>query len=198
MCNGLWSASAGNLFRMRIVFFAYFVVEVLAFLGVARLIGIGWAFLAVFALSVIGGVAANIALRNSLRRTAGGQSSLSSLSSLGRLAGDGALLMVGWVLCILPGFVSSVVGLLMIFPPTRALLRRSLTERATRSVEDFGMRVYSASPIAQQHTSYGTFTPEPTGSQSGPQTGSDRVINVEELERWYREDAGKNDTDKGE
>ena len=129
---------------MRLLFFAYFVIEVLAFIVVARLIGLGWAFLAVFALSVLGGVGANIALRNSLTRAAGGR------NSLGRFAGDSAILAAGWILCILPGFVSSLVGLALIFPPTRALVRRSLTAKATKAVEDFSMRVYAASPVSRR------------------------------------------------
>ena len=165
---------------MRLLFFAYFVIEVLAFIGVARLIGLGWAFLAVFALSVLGGVGANIALRNSLTRAAGGR------NSLGRFAGDSAILAAGWILCILPGFVSSLVGLVLIFPPTRALVRRSLTAKATKAVEDFSMRVYSASPVSRQFTSYGTFRTE--------QPGGGDVIDADELEQWYRADSA---TDTG-
>ncbi|SDS07597.1 FxsA family protein [Corynebacterium timonense] len=171
---------------MRLLLFAYFVVEVLAFIGVSSQIGLGWAFLAVFALSVFGGLGANIALRNSLRRAAGGQ------GSLGRLAGDGALLAVGWLLCILPGFVSSAVGLIMVFPPTRALLRRALTASATKAMEDFSVRVYSASPVAQYRTSYGTFTTPPTES-SQPSQSSQPEVDVEKLEEWFRADSATDD-----
>lgn len=167
---------------MPLLLFAYFVVEVLAFIGVSSQIGLGWAFLAVFALSLIGGLGANVALRNSLRRAAGGQ------NSLGRLAGDGALLVVGWLLCILPGFVSSAVGLLMVFPPTRALLRRVLTASATKAMEDFSVRVYSASPVSQYRTSYGTFT-DPA-RQDG---GQAEEVDVEELEKWFRADSATDD-----
>jgi len=158
---------------MPLVLFAYFAIEVLAFIGVAHFIGIGWAFFAVFALSALGGLAANVSLRNALSRTAGGR------ESLGNLAGDSAILMTGWVLCILPGFVSSVLGLLMIFPPTRSLMRRSLTARARASVERFGMRVYSSTPMAQRRTTYGSFTG----------AGDPQVIDADELEQWYRADS---------
>lgn len=170
---------------MRLLFFAYFLIEVLAFLGVAQLIGIGWAFLAVFALMVLGGIAANVAFRNSLRKAAEGR------SSIGTLAGDSAILFTGWVLTIVPGFVSSVVGLLMVFGPTRALMRRSLTARTQRAMEDFGVRAYSASPMGQYHTSYGTFTAPVNESRDG---NPPSYIDADELEKLFRMEGGDNDT----
>ncbi len=170
---------------MPLVLFAYFAVEVLAFIGVAHVIGIGWAFLALFALSALGGLAASVSLRSSLARAADGR------GSLGNLAGDSAILMTGWALCILPGFVSSALGLLLIFPPTRGMLRRSLTAKAKASVERFGMRVYSATPMAQQRTTYGTFT-------DAPQEGQDHtVIDADELEEWYRADSATDEDRPG-
>ena len=165
---------------MRLLFFAYFLIEVLAFIGVAKLIGIGWAFFAVFALMILGGVAANAAFRASLRKAAEGR------SSIGALAGDSAILFTGWVLTIIPGFVSSLVGLLMVFGPTRALMRRGLTARTQRAVEDFGVRAYSASPMSQFHTSYGTFT-EPT--RDSGKTDSPDYIDADELEKLFRMDS---------
>ncbi|MDY5784659.1 FxsA family protein [Corynebacterium sp.] len=167
---------------MRLLLFAYFIVEVLAFIGVSQLIGIGWTILAVFALSVVGGFIASATLRNSVARTASGPG---SLDSLGRLAGDSAILMVGWALCIIPGFVSSLAGLLLVFPPTRALIRRSLTAKTTASMEQFGMKVYTSSPMAQHRTSYGSFTQASESSAD--------VIDADELEKWYREDSARDE-----
>ena len=45
----------------------------------------------------------------------------------GREVADGALVIVGGTLLLTPGFLSDVLGLLCVLPPTRALLRRSLT-----------------------------------------------------------------------
>ena len=42
---------------------------------------------------------------------------------------DGALVLGAGVLMLTPGFVTDVVGLLVLFPPTRALLRRYLRRR---------------------------------------------------------------------
>lgn len=172
MWNGSSPSLEGNLCRMPLLMFAYFAVEMLAFWGIANLIGVGWALLAVLALMVLGAFAASVSLRSALSRAAQGR------SSVGRLAGDSALLMAGWALCIVPGFVSSAVGLLMVLPPTRALMRGVLTTRVRRDIEQMGMRVYQSGPMSRYRTSYGTFAPEKRASHE--------VIDAEELEKWYR------------
>ena len=45
---------------------------------------------------------------------------------------DGALVLLGGALLLTPGFLSDVVGLLLVLPPTRAALRGSLTALALR------------------------------------------------------------------
>ncbi len=45
---------------------------------------------------------------------------------------DGALVIVGGALGLAPGFVTDAVGLFLIAPPTRALVRRFLVRRLTR------------------------------------------------------------------
>jgi UPF0716 protein FxsA len=42
---------------------------------------------------------------------------------------DGALILTGGLLLLLPGFISDAMGLLVLFPPTRALLRNVLRSR---------------------------------------------------------------------
>ncbi|WP_295628450.1 FxsA family protein [uncultured Corynebacterium sp.] len=46
-----------------------------------------------------------------------------ALASAGTLVVDSAMLMVGCVLLALPGFVSTILGLLLILPPTKWLIR---------------------------------------------------------------------------
>ena len=159
---------------MPLIFFAYFFVEVLAFIGVAKWIGLGWAFLAIFLCMLLGGVATSLSMRSALSSAAQGR------TSIGQLAGDSALLLVGWCLCVVPGFVSTVLGLLTVFPPTRGLIRRGITTRAQRKIDNFSMQVFNASPLAKRTTSYGTFT-QPAQSHE--------VIDAEELEEMYRMDS---------
>ena len=42
---------------------------------------------------------------------------------------DGALVLVGGTLLLTPGFLSDVLGLLMVFPPTRAVANRMIRSR---------------------------------------------------------------------
>jgi UPF0716 protein FxsA len=46
--------------------------------------------------------------------------------SPGREVLDGALILLGGLLLIVPGFISDLLGVLALLPPTRALLRRVL------------------------------------------------------------------------
>ncbi|QYH19750.1 FxsA family protein [Corynebacterium aquatimens] len=57
---------------MPLLLFAYFALEVLAFIGVAKMIGVGWALLAVLGVMVLGGFLASVscAARLSPRRRA--------------------------------------------------------------------------------------------------------------------------------
>ena len=165
---------------MPVLLLSYFVVEAIAFFLVAKWIGVGWALLAIFALMIFGGFAASMSLRSELTQMASGR------TSLGKLAGDSALLMAGWALSLVPGFVSSVIGLLLVFGPTRAIARRSMTKRARRGMEDLGARLYEATPMSQFTTSYGSFT---NPNQPYPQKGADAddvVIDADELEEWFR------------
>ena len=45
---------------------------------------------------------------------------------------DGALVVLGGAFLLTPGFVTDVMGVLCLLPPTRATLRRALTGMATR------------------------------------------------------------------
>jgi UPF0716 protein FxsA len=44
----------------------------------------------------------------------------------GREAADGLMIAIGGTLLVTPGFITDVVGLLLLLPPTRALIRRAL------------------------------------------------------------------------
>jgi UPF0716 protein FxsA len=54
--------------------------------------------------------------------------------SPGREVLDGALVLLGGTLLMIPGFISDVVGLLLLLPPTRIPLRRLLARNMRSSV----------------------------------------------------------------
>jgi len=59
--------------------------------------------------------------------------------SAGRLpateAFDGALILVAGVLLVIPGFVTDALGLLLLVPPIRSVVRRFVSRRVFREVE---------------------------------------------------------------
>jgi UPF0716 protein FxsA len=54
---------------------------------------------------------------------------------------DGGLLVVAGVMCLVPGFVTDAMGLLLILPPVRAFVRNRLVHRWTRGAGLPGFRV---------------------------------------------------------
>lgn len=145
---------------------AYLVLEAVVFYLVALWIGVGWALLAFFGLMVVGGLFGMSQLRSVAGRAAQAAHTAQDTGSTGtnaaqvrpgRTAGDLGLIMAGTLLAATPGFVTGIIGLLFIFPPTRTLLRRFVAGQVTRSMESFGTRIYTRSPMSQNHTNYGHF-----------------------------------------
>ena len=165
---------------MPIYILTYFLVEALAFFLVAKSIGVGWALLAIFALMVLGGALATLTLRGELAKAARGK------TSVGKLAGDSALLMVGWAFCIIPGFVSSILGFFLVFSPTRSILRNHLSRSLRRRVENFGIRMYESTSMSRNSASYGSFT-RPT-PERGASDDEHPVIDTDEIEDWLYEE----------
>ena len=57
----------------------------------------------------------------------------------GREAADGVMVAVGGTLLLTPGFISDIVGLLLLLPPTRAVIRSGLFRYLRRRVVPVGM-----------------------------------------------------------
>lgn len=74
---------------------------------------------------------------------------------------DGLLIAVAAVLLIIPGVITDVLGLLLLFPPTRAVLKRAVIGQFTRR-----------SPL-------GRFT---HAAPSGAAAGGDRIIEARVIE----------------
>ena len=76
--------------------------------------------------------------------------------SAGRLpateAFDAALILVAGVLLVIPGFVTDALGLLLLVPPIRAVVRRFVSRRVLREVEMVRSRQWTrADPRARQY-----------------------------------------------
>jgi UPF0716 protein FxsA len=163
-----------------VLFLLYVVVEVTALVWVARALGV----LATVALLVVGFVAGLALLRSQGRRSV---DHLRAAVAAGRTAdrevADGALVALGGLLFLLPGLVTSVLGILLLVPPVRALVRPWLLSAAARRVvrvpAGFG-RVASRGRVVE-----GEVVP-PTGPAAGPRgpaAGGTPVLEGEVVDR---------------
>jgi UPF0716 protein FxsA len=64
----------------------------------------------------------------------------------GREAADGAMITLGGALLLVPGFVTDAFGLLLLFPPTRAIARRLLGAYAARRFVVVGLGGLGSQP----------------------------------------------------
>ncbi|MGI5217768.1 FxsA family protein [Nocardia sp. CA-290969] len=114
-----------------LAFIAYLVVEIATFAAAVAWLGAVPAILLLIASS-----AAGMLLLGSQWRRVGEQFRRASRAEItpGTAVADGALVVAGSVLMFVPGLASSVVGLLMLLPPTRALFRPVLAGLAARRV----------------------------------------------------------------
>lgn len=107
----------------------YVVAEVAAVWAVSSVVGV---------LGTLGLLIAGAVLGSWLARREGARAARAFLATAraGRPSHnemtDGMLVAFGGLLIMAPGFVSDLAGLLLLFSPTRAVVRRSLLRRAER------------------------------------------------------------------
>jgi UPF0716 protein FxsA len=104
-----------------IVFIVVPLVELYVILQVGDLIGIWWTLLLLIADSILGSMLLKSQGRQVWRRfneaTAAGRIPHSEII-------DGVLIIFGGAFLITPGFLTDILGLFFLIPPTRALFRR--------------------------------------------------------------------------
>jgi UPF0716 protein FxsA len=100
------------------------IVEIAVLIAVGRAIG-GWQTVAL--LLVESALGAWLVRREGAHAWAALVSALRTGRMPSRELTDAALVLVGGTLLLTPGFVTDVVGVLCVLPPTRELLRRRLT-----------------------------------------------------------------------
>ena len=108
------------------------LAELYLIFKVGDAIGWQWAILILAADSVIGSLLLRSQGRAAWRR-------LNEALAAGRMphreVQDGVLVVFGGAFLITPGFITDVIGLLMLLPPTRPLVRRLVMRALTRRVE---------------------------------------------------------------
>jgi UPF0716 protein FxsA len=107
------------------------LAELYVILKVGDAIGAVWTILLLAADSVLGSLLLRAQGRSVWRRfnTALGEGRMPHREVI-----DGVLVIFGGAFLITPGFITDVVGLLLLVPPTRAVIRRLLVSRLGRRV----------------------------------------------------------------
>lgn len=110
-----------------VLFIVVPIAELYVIIKVGQLIGI-WPTLALLlGAAVLGSLLLKHQGRGAWRRF---NEALAQRRFPGREVADGVLIVIGGTLLLAPGFLSDVVGLLLLLPPTRALARRLLRRLA--------------------------------------------------------------------
>jgi UPF0716 protein FxsA len=75
-----------------------------------------------------------------------------------RAAINGALGFLGAVLLVIPGFLTDAVGALLLFPATRALMRRWISRHYAARVIDFATATARFAPGGRRAGTYDSFS----------------------------------------
>jgi UPF0716 protein FxsA len=111
------------------LFLLYVVAELAVLVALASTIGLGWTLLLLLAAFAGGLVLAGSQLKVQLNRLRSGLNAGQS-----KLAADGMAVALGTLLVVMPGLLTSVAGLLLLLPPTRAAARPLLGAMAVRGL----------------------------------------------------------------
>ncbi|WP_297191114.1 FxsA family protein, partial [uncultured Corynebacterium sp.] len=109
--------------NLAVLFLIYILLEGLTFWGIVSLFGASWALIGLGVLFILGIILSMVEMRSVTARALEGK------EDAGAVLGDNGLIMVGSTLLALPGYLSTLAGLLLIFGPTRSLVRRSLARK---------------------------------------------------------------------
>jgi UPF0716 protein FxsA len=124
------------------LFLVYVLVELAVVVGLVSTIGFGWTFLLVVGTFALGLALAGSQVKRQVQRLQSG------LASPQGAVSDGALVALGTVLTVVPGLVTSALGLLLLLPPTRAAARPAVTALAARGLGRVPLIVTTAGPRA--------------------------------------------------
>jgi UPF0716 protein FxsA len=99
------------------------IVEIATLIAIGQVIGAGWTLLLVLATSALGGW---LLRHEGSRAWQAFRADLEAERPPGNAATDGLLVLIGGIFMLVPGFVSDVIGALLIAPPTRRVARVGL------------------------------------------------------------------------
>jgi UPF0716 protein FxsA len=120
---------------MRLLLVVLFIVvpiaELAVLIQIGQLIGVWWTIALLVADAVLGSLLARSQGRITWRRF---NEAVSAGRPPAREVMDGALVLFGGALLLTPGFLTDILGLLFLLPPTRAVIRRLFLRQAMRRI----------------------------------------------------------------
>ena len=141
--------------------FGYIILEMTLLITLGRALGLFWTLALVLGAGLAGAwLARREGLRSSLRmrsQMAAGTLPASEIT-------DGVLIAIAAVLLIIPGVLGDIIGLALLFPPTRSLIKAAL-----------------AAKFAKVAT-IGRFTVDQAGPGRVSSPGGDRIIEAKVIE----------------
>jgi UPF0716 protein FxsA len=114
------------LLPLVLLFIAVPLAELAVIIQVGQAIGVWWTIGLLLADSILGAWLMRLQGRVAWRRF---NEALQAGRVPGREVLDGALVIFGGALLLTPGFITDILGLVLLIPPTRALVRGVLTRR---------------------------------------------------------------------
>jgi UPF0716 protein FxsA len=145
------------------------IMEIAVLIAIGQVIGAAWTLLLVLATSALGGW---LLRREGSRAWRAFQADIAQNRPPGNTATEGVLVLIGGIFMLVPGFVSDIIGAILILPPTRRIARRivlvAITSRMSAATVTslFGPRRVRAR-FGQPHSP--TYT---AGPSEGPSTGA--------------------------
>jgi UPF0716 protein FxsA len=131
------------------IFLLYVIVEVAVLVWVGSAIGVLWTVALIVGSSLVGLVLFASQSRRALVRLS--RATRGEAPPAAAIA-DSVIITAGGLLLLVPGLVTSVLGLLALFPPTRFLIRPALAFAAARRLGP--MRVMMAGGAVRAGSSY--------------------------------------------
>jgi UPF0716 protein FxsA len=119
------------MFLLVVLFILVPIAELYVIIQVGQQIGALWTIALLIVDSILGSMLLRSQSRSAWRRF---NEQLAAGRAPGREVADGAMIIFGGALLLTPGFISDIFGLLLLLPPTRALLRRWIVRRAVGRV----------------------------------------------------------------
>lgn len=110
------------------LFGAYVLVELAVVIALAYAIGFGWTVLVLLGTFALGVAIAGSQAKQQIRKLQSG------LASPRGAITDGLLVALGTVLTLVPGLVTSALGLFLLLPPTRPIARPAVAALAARGI----------------------------------------------------------------